>query len=91
MRELRSSDVRAAKNGRRNLSSLKSIMNFMIAEAKRQKIYSDNPDEEEVDTMFKNVSGAVLSLSHNKRCETFSWHSFSSAVAKERRRLKTLQ
>ena len=91
LRELKSRDVRKAKNGRRNLSALRTLMNFMIDQAKRQKNYTDNPNEEELDYMFHRISWAVYSLTNNKRCETFSWHSFSSAVAKERRRLKALQ
>ena len=72
LRELKSRDVRGAKNGRRNLSSLRAVMNFMIEEAKHQKIYTDNPDEDELDSMFQKISGAVYSFTNNKRCETFS-------------------
>ena len=80
-----------AKNGRRNFSSLRALMNFMIDQAKEKGVYYNDPSEAEVEVMFKQVSGSVFSLAHNKRAETFSWHSFSNMVAKERRRLKALQ
>ena len=91
LRELRANDVRMAKNGRRNLSSLRCLMNFMVDKAKKKGVYNENPSKQEVERMFKEVSGSVFSLVGNKRVETFSWHSFTTKVAKERRRLKTLQ
>lgn len=91
LRELRANDVRMAKNGRRNLSSLRTLMNFMIEKAKAKGVYKEHPNKEEVEFMFKEVSGSVFSLLPNKRSEGFSWHSFTNRVAKERRRLKALQ
>ena len=91
LRELRASDVQMAKNGRRDLSFLRALMNFMIDKAKKKGVYYNDPTEEEVELMFKQVSGSVFSLARNKRAETFSWHSFTNMVAKERKRLKTLQ
>ena len=66
-------------------------MNFMVYKAKKKGVYNENPSKQEVERMFKEVSGSVFSLVGNKRVETFSWHSFTTKVAKERRRLKTLQ
>ena len=66
-------------------------MNFMIAKAKEKHVYVHNPNDQQVNEMFKRVSGSVFSLKKNQRCETFSWHSFTLAVSKERQRLKVLQ
>ena len=63
----------------------------MVDKAKKKGVYNENLNKQEVERMFKEVSGSVFSLVCNKRAETFSWHSFSNMVAKERRRLKTLQ
>ena len=66
-RWLNGTDVKNATNGRRNLSNLKMLMNYMITELKRKKKYIDRPTEYQVHEMYKAAVGIVLSLSDNKR------------------------
>ena len=86
LRFLRSADIKYSKNGRRNLSTYKMVMNFMITIAKKQNIYKDNPNENEVNKMYTKVCGSVLSLNKNYRCESFSWHSHSRYISKKKER-----
>ena len=66
-------------------------MNIIIAKGKDIGVYIDMPNEEQVNEIFQKISGYVFSLKSNKRCETFSWHSFMVAVYKERKRLTSLK
>ena len=91
LRRLQTKDVRNTKNGRRNLSGLSMVMKYMIFKAKEKGVYYDDPNEEQVMEMFHKISGCVFALNKNARCETFSWHSFTMSISKERKRLKALQ
>ena len=86
MRFLTTSDLAALKTGRRNLSSYKMVIQFLIDEAKKKNIYKDQPSEEEAIKIFSEVSGAVFSLHKNKRSETFSWHSHVMYIQKHKRK-----
>ena len=91
MRYLTCSDLSQLKTGRRNLSSYKMVMQFLIAEAKKKNIYIDNPTEDEANEMFAQVSGAIFSLHSNKRSESFSWHTHVRPIQKHKKKLKELQ
>ena len=76
LRYLTSTDLHNCKNGRRNISSMKTLMNAMVSEAKKKNVYVDKPTEEQVGHMFQVASGKLFSLTENKRAETLSWHTY---------------
>ena len=67
------------------------VMKYMIFKAKEKGVYYDDPNEEQVMEIFHKISGSVFALNKNARCETFSWHTFTMSISKERKRLKALQ
>ena len=75
-------DLIRLKTGRRNLSSFKMVIQFMIYECKRVKSYIDKLTEEEAIKMYNEVAGKVLSPRKNRRCEGFSWHSHVRHIQK---------
>jgi len=81
LRRLQAKDVRNTKNGRRNLSGLSMVMNYMISKAKGKCVYYDDPNEEQVMEMFHKISGSVFALNKYPCCETFSWHSFTMSIS----------
>ena len=58
---LTSTDLHNCKNGRRNISNTKTLMNAMISEAKKN-VYVDKPTEERVGNMFQVASGKLFCL-----------------------------
>ena len=48
----------------------------MISEAKKKKVFIDNPSKEQLDDMFNLVSGKLFSLTENTRAKTLSWHTY---------------
>ena len=68
-----SCDVANIKNGRRILSSLNTLMKFMIDELKKKNKFHNDPTEEQVDTMYRECSGYVFSITSSHRAESFSW------------------
>jgi hypothetical protein len=72
LRYLTSTDMANQKNGRRNLSNLKSLMNYMIGNLKDCNKYIEKPNEKEVDMMYREGSGHVLQLTNSPRSECFS-------------------
>ena len=76
-------------NGRRNLASLKMLMNYMIEKLKKDKNYIDKPSEEQVNAMYKHASGHILRLSNSSRSELFSWHTHVRHAHKEIKKQKS--
>ena len=76
LRYITSTDLHNCKYGRRNISNLKTLMNTLISEAKKKKVFIDNPSKEQLDDMFNLVSGKLFSLTENSRAETLSWHTY---------------
>ena len=91
MRYFSGTDLQNIKTGRRNLSAYKMLIQYMISEEKRKKIYTDKPTEDEANKMYSEVAGCVISLNDNKRSESYSWHSHVRYVQKEKRKLKSIQ
>ena len=88
LRYLTSTDLHNCKNGRRNISSLKTLMNAMILEARKKQVYVDKPNEEQLDSMFKVASGKLFSLTENTRAETLSWHTYIRYLNKAKKQRK---
>ena len=83
MRYFTGTDLVNVKTGRRNLSALKFVMDYMITIAKNKKIYINNPTEKQVLDMYHKISGSVLSLTNNSRAKSFSWHTHVRKVRKK--------
>ncbi len=66
---LTSADLHNCKNGRRNLSNLKTIMTTLIDECKKG-VYVDKQSPGEINKMYRAASGLLLSLTDNPRAET---------------------
>ena len=88
LKYLTASDMKKQSNGRRNISNLKMLMNFMTDKCREKGIFVDKPNEKELDSMYRSVAGDILSLSNNPRSETFSWHTHVRNVNKEIKRRK---
>jgi len=88
LKYLTATDLKKQSNGRRNISNMKMLMNFMINKCKEDGIFVENPTEKELDSMYRRVAGSVLCLSNNPRSETFSWHTHVRNVSREIKRLK---
>lgn len=73
IRFITGSDLTGEKHGRKFLSKYKTLIGFMITEAKAKKKFFNNPTVAEVDEMYAYVSGSVTSLSNNLRAEQFVW------------------
>ena len=69
------------------------LIQFMISEAKK-KICIDEPTEEEANKIYDEVTGCVISLNDNRRCESYSLYSSQVRyvpVQKEYKRLRRFQ
>ena len=44
-------------------------MNFMINIAKEKNVYIQNPNEDDVNRMYKQICGDILSLNNNPRSD----------------------
>ena len=69
---LTATDVIKQSNGRRNLSNLKMLVKYMIDKCKQINFYVADPNENDVNEMYRKVVSHVLKLSNNTRCELFS-------------------
>ena len=58
------------------------IINFMINIAKGKNIFTDKPSEDDVNRMYNQICGNVLSLNKNTRSESYSWHSHVRYISK---------
>jgi hypothetical protein len=85
LRHLTGTDLQECKNGKRNISSLKVLMNEMIAHLKSINKYIDKPASEEVDIMYKHACGKLLELTENPRAELLSWHRFIRVLHKAKK------
>ena len=83
LRHLTAKDLVNQKNGRLYISNLRNLMKYMMDICKAQTNYFDNPTEKQVATMYSNVASQVLTLSNNRRCEEFLWHTHVRNVTKE--------
>ena len=60
LRYLTSMDLHNCKNGRRNLSNLKIIMTRLIDKCKKKGVYIDKPSPEDINKMYRAVSGSLI-------------------------------
>ena len=67
MRYFSGTDLQNMKTGRRNLSAYMMLIQFMISEAKRNKVNIDKPTEDEANKMYGDVAGCVISLNDSRR------------------------
>lgn len=89
LRYLTGTDMVKQSNGRRNLASLKMLMNYMIEKLKKDKKYIDKPSEEQVNAMYKHASCHILRLSNSSRSELFSWHTHVRHAHKQIKKQKS--
>ena len=82
LKNLTSPDMAKQPNGKRNLSNLKRLMQFMVRKLKSTDSYINEPREKEVNDMFRKVSGHVFALSNTPRAEMLSWHTHVRKVNK---------
>ena len=73
LRYITGADLNTINGARKILSKYKTLMAFMVAEAKTKNKFIENPTALQVDDMYGYVSGKVLSLSNNVRAEQFLW------------------
>ena len=85
MRYFTGTDLVHLKTGRRKLSALKFVMDYMITKAKDKYIYMyiNNPTKKQVLDMYHKISGSVLSLTNNSQAESFLWHTHVRNVRKK--------
>ena len=62
-KNLKTSDVEQAKNGRQILCSLKTLIKFMLEQCKKHGTYFENPTENEANKMFGYAAPALFWVS----------------------------
>ena len=86
LKNLEATDMAKQSNGKRNLSSLRGLMKFMVVLLRSTNSYVNEPTEKDVDIMYRKVAGHVLSLSNSPRAELLSWHSHVRNVSKSKKK-----
>ena len=86
LRYLTGADLTKVKNGRKTLCDYRTVMQFMVDEAKKRNIYIHYPTEKQVNSIYSLVCGSVISLNKSKRCESFSWQSHVRYVRQQKKK-----
>ena len=81
-KHLTGTDVYEVRRGRRKLCDYRKLMHYMIDEAKRLNCYVDNPDEDQVQSMYEKICNCVFKLSKDPRCEHFLWSTHEKSLRK---------
>ena len=82
MKHLTGTDVYKVSRGKRKLCNYRKLMHFMIDNAKQMNCYVDNPDEDQVQSMYEMVCNSIFELSKNPRCENFLWSTHVKHIEK---------
>ena len=66
-------------------------MNSLIDECKKKGVYADKPSPEDINKMYRAVSGSLISLNENPRAENLSWHTYIRYLSLSKKKIEKLK